>query len=214
MFISLEGPDGAGKTTQIRLLADRLQKEGSHVVTTREPGGTALGQELRALLLSSGHSLTAASEAFLMSADRAEHVEHVIRPALALGKLVITDRYLDSTLAYQGGGRGLDMDALRVVQQLATGGLEPDLTLLLDLPVQAGLERKLLSVDLNRLDHESREFHEAVAATFRDLAQQNPRRWRTIDATQDVQMVHTAIWLHVSAHLEERRAALVRGDIA
>ncbi len=147
-----------------------------------------------------------------MTADRAEHVRQVIQPALQRGAIVVSDRYSDSTLAYQGGGRGVPVEDLRALQSLATGGLVPDLTLLLDLPVEAGLERKFREDALNRLDRESVEFHRRVADTFRFLARSEPDRWRVIDATQDVEMVHTAIWLHVSAHLEAGRAALVRGE--
>jgi dTMP kinase len=212
VFVSFEGPDGSGKTTQIGLLASRLEQHGLSPVVTREPGGTPLGLVLRALLLDSEHRITAATEALLMTADRAEHVHRIIRPAMSKGKVVISDRYLDSTLAYQGGGRGLPFDELRAMQSLATGGLLPDLTFLLDLPVEVGIERKRGSLDLNRLDHESMDFHERVAAEFRRMAAEDRRRWRKVDATQDVQMVHTAVWLHVSAHLEARRDALVRGE--
>lgn len=212
MFISFEGPDGAGKTTQIGLLADRLRSHGCTVLTTREPGGTAVGVYLRALLLDANHSLTAASEALLMSADRAEHVQHVIQPALRAGQVVVTDRYVDSTLAYQGGGRGLDLTLLRSIQSLATGDLLPDMTFLLDLPVDAGLARKMAGPDQNRLDFESLAFHQRVAATFRQLARDEPARWRVVDATQNVKMVHTAIWTHVSTLLEERRGALMKGE--
>ena len=212
MFISFEGPDGAGKTTQIAILADRLKAEGMQVVTTREPGGTAIGACLRSLLLDATYSITPATEALLMTADRAEHVAQVIRPALAAGSIVVSDRYLDSTLAYQGGGRRLDVELLASLQQLATGGLLPDLTLLLDLPVEDGIRRKYAGDDLNRLDREAISFHQRVAASFRSLASQDSGRWRVIDATQDARMVHTAIWSHVSAYLEARRSAVVRGE--
>lgn len=212
MFISFEGPDGAGKTTQIAILAERLNAEGVQVVTTREPGGTEVGACLRALLLDSELDLTPAAEALLMTADRAEHVAQVIAPALQAGATVLTDRFQDSTIAYQGGGRGLDIETLTSMQLLATGGLLPDLTFLLDLPVEDGIRRKAADEELNRLDREAVSFHQSVAHTFRLLAAQDSGRWRVIDATQDVQMVHTAIWLHVSAHLEARRSALVRGE--
>lgn len=212
MFVSFEGPDGSGKTTQVALLAERLRGEGVPTVVTREPGGTVVGAALRELLLESQLALTPATEALLMTADRAEHVEQIIRPALERGGVVVTDRYLDSTLAYQGAGRGLSLDVLEAMQHLATGGLTPDLTFLLDVPVEAGLERKRDSVELNRLDRESIAFHQRVAEGFRHLASRDPDRWRVIDATQEVRIVHTAIWLHVSAHLEARRTALVRGE--
>lgn len=213
MFITFEGPDGGGKSTQIRRLAERLADAGQPVLVTREPGGTPVGCELRKILLDADDALLPVTEALLMSADRAEHVQHVVRPALASGTIVLSDRYMDSTLAYQGGGRGLDMHALRDMQKLATGGLMPDLTILLDLPVEAGIARKIADADMNRLDRESLEFHERVADTFRELARENPSRWLVIDATQDVEMVHTAIWKHVAAHLETRRRALVKDGV-
>lgn len=212
-FISFEGPDGGGKTTQIELLAERLLAEGHEILTTREPGGTPLGIRLRTILLDAPEPLSAEAEAYLMTADRAEHVWQVIRPALARGAVVISDRYLDSTLAYQGGGRGLPIDELRSMQSLATNGLMPDLTLLLDLPVETGLERKMRAYEENRLDRESLAFHSRVADMFRFLAASEPGRWKVVDATRPATLVHTAIWLHVSAHLEACRAALVRGEI-
>lgn len=210
MFITFEGPDGAGKTTQIALLAERLEATGWKTVTTREPGGTPIGSLIRGLLLDSEDAVSATTEAYLMTADRAEHVRQVIRPALRSEAVVISDRYVDSTLAYQGGGRGLPIEALRSLQTLATGGLEPTLTVLLDLPVEAGLERKFQNHADNRLDRESVEFHRKVACAFRALAHAEPTRWRIIDATQTIEMVHTAVWLHVHAHLESSRAAPVR----
>lgn len=212
MFISLEGPDGSGKTTQIDLLAERLRTLGHNVVTTREPGGTPPGAALRTLLLDTSWELSGVTEALLMSADRAEHVRQVIRPALESGTIVVTDRYADSTLAYQGGGRGLDMGQLRAIQDLATGGLNPDLTFLLDLPVEIGLERRLAGRGINRLDRETPGFHQSVATAFRNLAALDPARWRVIDATASVQMVHTAIWSQVSGRLETSQAALVREE--
>ncbi len=212
MFISLEGPDGSGKTTQIDLLAERLRSRGYNVVTTREPGGTPPGSALRTLLLDTAWELSGVTEALLMSADRAEHVRQVIRPALEAGSVVITDRYADSTLAYQGGGRGLDLDTLRVIQQFATGGLQPDITFLLDLPVEVGLERRMNSRGINRLDREALEFHRNVATMFRTLAADDPGRWRVVDATASVQMVHTAIWSQVSGRLDVSQAALVREE--
>lgn len=210
MFITFEGPDGAGKTTQIRLLAEQLEAAGWKTVATREPGGTPIGSLIRGLLLDSEDAVSATTEAYLMTADRAEHVRQVIQPALESKAVVISDRYLDSTLAYQGGGRGLPIDELRRLQSLATGGLEPTLTLLLDLPVEAGLERRFQDHAGNRLDRESMEFHHRVAATFRALAHADPARWRIVDATQTIAMVHTAVWSHVFTHLEMSRAALVR----
>lgn len=212
MFITFEGPDGAGKTTQIALLSKRLASDGWEVVTTREPGGTRVGALIRDLLLDSGHAVSATTEAYLMTADRAEHVRQVIRPALDRGAVVISDRYLDSTLAYQGGGRGLDRGDLLSLQNLATQGLRPDMTLLLDLPVHTGLDRKLVGKSGNRMDHESIDFHQRVAETYRALARDEPSRWQIIDATKPVDMVHTAVWLHVAACLDVNPVSLKRGQ--
>ncbi len=191
-FITLEGPEGAGKTTQARLLAESLRADGHDVVLTREPGGTRLAERIRGLVL--GHDeagdgpMSPEAEALLFTAARAEHVRRVIGPALAEGRVVLCDRFTGSTLAYQGGGRGVDLDALAEAQRLATGGLEPDLTLLLDLPVERGLGRRFADGEAdapNRLDHESVAFHERVRSTYLALASREPATWRMIDADRD-----------------------------
>jgi dTMP kinase len=191
LFVTFEGPEGGGKSTQIRRLADHLTQRGIAVVVTREPGGTALGEAVRELLLGSRHSdMLPETEALLNSAARAQHVAEVIRPALAQGKVVLCDRYLDSTLAYQGAGRGLSIDDLVTLQSFATCGLWPDLTFLLDLPVEVGLSRRVASGEpLNRFDADSRAFHERVREYFLNAASADPGRWRVIDATDDIATV-------------------------
>jgi dTMP kinase len=192
-FITFEGPEGAGKSTQIALLAHWLREDGRQVVETREPGGTDLGDRLRAILLDSDEQLSPEVEAYLMTAARAEHVRRVIRPALAMGQVVLCDRFVDSTLAYQGGGRGLSEDSLRALQKLAVGSLTPDITILLDLPVEVGLSRRARNGDENRFDREAVAFHERVATWYRAAARANPERWNIIDATLPVAVVHTHV---------------------
>lgn len=189
MFITFEGPEGSGKSTQIALLADSLRDMGKKVIVTREPGGTKLGEQLRELLLESEHVPAATTEAYLMTAARAEHVRTVIRPALERGEWVLCDRFFDSTLAYQGAGRGLDIGELRALQHLALCDLVPDRTYLLDIDVVDGLRRRRAVAERNRIDEEAVSFHERVAAWYRDEAAHDPGRWRVIDAGQPVESV-------------------------
>jgi len=183
LFIALEGGEGAGKTTQARLLAIWLREQGFDVETTREPGATKVGMRLRALLLDTTHAgMSPRAEALMYAADRAEHVSAVIEPALARGAVVITDRYVDSSLAYQGAARGLRTEDVGWLSRWATGGLTPDLTILLDLPPQAGLGRRARSAD--RLEAEPSEFHERVRTGFQALARAEPDRYLVLDATR------------------------------
>ncbi len=184
MFITLEGPEGAGKTTQLRGLADFLRQRGLSVVTTREPGGTAIGDQIRHVLHDTANcAMSPAAEVLLYAASRAQLVAEVIRPALAAGHVVLCDRYADSTMAYQGYGRGLDRDDLAVLTAIATGGLRPDLTLLLDLAVERGLARRRdMGEEMNRLDLETVDFHRRVRAGYLALAAAEPARWWRVDA--------------------------------
>ena len=188
-FITFEGMEGCGKSTQAKLLARAL---GSDAVLTQEPGGTAIGRAIRQLLLDpANRAMSAEAEVLLFFADRAQHVAEVIRPALAAGKIVISTRYIDTSLAYQGYGRGLDLDRIRSVAVLATGGLRPDLTLFFDLPLEVGLARVVRRGGRDRLESEVREFHERVRNGYLELAAAEPDRWIRIDASgseADVEM--------------------------
>ncbi len=188
LFLAFEGGEGTGKTTQARLIAIWLREQGYDVVTTHEPGATKIGMRLRALLLDTAHAgMSSHAEALMYAADRAEHVASVIEPALARGAVVITDRYIDSSLAYQGTGRGLRSTEIAQLNSWATGGRTPDLTILLDMPPEAGLGRRTRSAD--RLEAEPPEFHRRVRAGFLALARAEPSRYLVIDATRPVEEV-------------------------
>ena len=206
MFITFEGPEGSGKTTQIRLLAEYLRARGHHVVTAREPGGTPIGDQIRACLHDTANTaMSATAEVLLYSASRAQLVAEVIRPALAAGRIVLCDRYADSTMAYQGYGRGLDRAMLAALTTIATGGLTPDLTLLLDMDVDRGLSRRRdEGEEMNRLDLEAVEFHCRVRAGYLALAAAEPARWARIDADAAVADVQAAIRQIVAARLADR----------
>jgi dTMP kinase len=202
-FFVFEGPEGGGKSLQASWLAASLREDGYQVVLTREPGGTPLGEEIRTLLLRrDGYTMLPAAEALLMSAARAQHVADVIRPALVAGAVVICDRFVDSTYAYQGGGRGLAEEPLRAIQHVATDGLEPDLRILLDVPVEVGLARRLAErQSVNRIDAASAAFHERVRRSFLSLAATSPERWVVIDAQQPVDTVARLVRQAISRFL-------------
>lgn len=191
MFITFEGPEGSGKTTQAHLLAEHLRSRGRAVILTHEPGGTAIGDQIRAVLHDPMNSeMQPWAEVLLYSASRAQLVAQVIRPALAAGKVVLCDRFYDSTLAYQGYGRGLDLSALQAITYLATGGLVPDLTLYLDIQPDQGLQRRLLGGgEWNRMDQQTLEFHRRVRAGYLELAGHEPERWVVINAAASVEEV-------------------------
>jgi dTMP kinase len=195
LFVTFEGGEGTGKSTQIARLAARLGARGLEPVITREPGGTPLAEGIRALLLDRGRAPGPVAEAFLMEAARADLVAQVIRPALAAGRVVLCDRYDDSTLAYQGAGRGLDPEALRAWNRAATGGLTPDLTLLFDLDPAAGLARRAgAEGETNRLDREPREFHARVREGYLALARAEPGRFLVLDASLPPEALEARVW--------------------
>ena len=190
MFITLEGPEGSGKSTQIRRLAKRLESLGYPVITTREPGGTPIGDQIRQVLVRmENKELHPRTEILLFLAARAQLVEQLIKPALRDGKIILCDRYGDSTLAYQGYGHGLDLDKLRQMLDFATDHLKPDLTILLDLDVKTGLMRKKAEDEWNRLDAYEVLFHERVRQGYLQLAAEEPERWRVVDASQGIDTV-------------------------
>ena len=190
LFLAFEGGDGAGKSTQVRLLADVVAAGGREVVVTRQPGGTVLGQQLRQLVLH-GEAMAPRAEALIFAADKAQHVEEVIRPALARGAVVITDRYTDSAVAYQGAGRELGSDEVHDLQMWAVGGLVPDLTVIIDLPPEEGRRRRGDVHD--RLESEADAYHAAVREHFLAIAAAAPERYLVIDGTQPPQALHAQI---------------------
>ncbi len=210
LLITFEGPEGSGKTTMARWLSGFLGEKGYRVLFTREPGGTPVGEAIRELLHAHEHTdMTARAEAFLFCAARAQLVERVIRPFLTEGGIVVSDRYADSTLAYQGYGRGLDLEELRRLNWFATGGLEPDLTFLLDIAVEQGLARRRVSGDAwTRLDALELSFHQRVREGYRAMAAAEPARWVVIDASQPMGAVQAAIL----SHLRERLGLPIEGS--
>ena len=200
LLVTLEGGEGAGKSTQIGLLAQYARRNGLSVLTCREPGGTPLGERLREALFGLDAAPTALAELLTFSAARAELVATVIRPALDRGELVLCDRFTDSTVAYQGYGRGLDLATIEAVNAAATGGLVPDLTLLLDLDPAVGLARGAEG-GTDYLEREQLAFHARVRDGFQTLAAREPGRWRVIDASGDVESVSAATWAPVEALL-------------
>ncbi|HEY6085897.1 MAG TPA: dTMP kinase [Nitrospira sp.] len=206
LFITLEGPEGSGKSTQIRHLAVALDKAGYSVVQTREPGGTSVAESIRDVLLSSSRQepIEAQTEALLILAARSQHVTHLIKPALARGAIVLCDRFSDSTLAYQGYARGLDRKWLTAVNDAVS--LNPDLTLLLDVPIGIGLARRRQARGKqNRLDRESERFHRRVRKGFLALAKQSPRRVKVIDANRPADDIRTELETFVLRWASEHR---------
>lgn len=205
IFITFEGPDGAGKTTQLNLLANYLKQVGYKVLSTREPGGTPLAEGIRRLLLSPWEEeIYGLTEVFLYAASRVQHIKEKILPALAEGKVVLCDRFTDSTLAYQGYGRGIELELLYRLNDLATGGLKPTVTLLLDLPPEEGLRRGKKGEEgivKDRLEQEDLAFHHRVREGFLALARQEPERIKVIDARQSVEKVFAEVLAAVSPWL-------------
>lgn len=203
LFITFEGPDGSGKSTQIKLLARRLSGLGRNVLLTREPGGTEISEQIRHILHDlKNKAMQPRAEILLYSAARAQLVEEKMKPHLAAGGIVLSDRYADSTLAYQGYGRGLDLEALRQITAFATSRLKPDLTLLFDVDAETGLRRRQTGGgEWNRMDDCALAFHESVRAGYLELSRAEPERWVRLDAAQDIASLETEVWRIVSARL-------------
>jgi len=205
IFITFEGIDGSGKTTQLRLLADRMRQAGHQVVEAVEPGGTEIGRQIRAILLDGRNThLTPRAELLLYFASRAQNVEEVIRPALAEGKIVLCDRFTDSTLVYQGCGRGLGADVVLTLHEIACQGLQPDLTVFVDIDLDESLARArdrnvTVSSSETRLDDESLEFHRAVRDAYLALASQESHRFLVIDGNASVEEVAESVWKEVAS---------------
>ncbi len=212
MFITFEGPEGSGKTTQIQALFSYLEDQGYNVVLTREPGGTAIGDQIRQVLLNpDNQEMLPEAEILLFSASRAQLVGQLVRPALEQGAVVICDRYADSTMAYQGYGHRLDLEALESITHFATGGLMPDLTVYLDIDVAEGLRRKRAAGQLdseawNRLDQKAIEFHHRVRHGYLALAEAEPERWLVINAARSRNAIQQEIRERVERVLQDFRA--------
>lgn len=203
-FITVEGLEGAGKTTVLNAIEAQLRTAGIDLVTTREPGGTPLGEEVRALLLGHKHDgMADDTELLLMFAARAEHLHRVIRPALAAGRWVLCDRFTDATYAYQGGGRGIDMARIATLEDFVQGDLRPHHTFLLDLPVRQGLDRAAGRSEPDRFEKQREAFFDAARATYRARAESEPGRFRVIDASQDLDGVLAQLKTSVAALLAE-----------
>lgn len=208
-FITLEGGEGAGKSTQIRLLSDRLATKGVNSVTTREPGGAPEAEKIRDLLLKGDVDRWAPmTEALLMAASRAEHVSRLIIPTLAKGTWVLCDRFADSSVAYQGAGRGLGIKKISKLQSLVLGDFAPDLTLILDLPPKVGLARAIqreadFATGEDRFERMDKKFHKDLRHAFLSIAEKDSDRCKVIDATQSIDGIHETIWSHVAPLLAQ-----------
>src|SRR5690349_1471558 len=205
MFITLEGPEGSGKTSHIPYLVEYLRESGYTVFPTREPGGTSIGEQIREVI----HDLKNVdmhprAETLLYQAARAQIVEQVIKPRLADGEIVISDRYYDSTIAYQGYGHQQDLEQVRALVKYATGGLNPDLTILLDVDVEEGLRRKKKDNEWNRLDAYTVEFHQRVRAGYLEMIRQEPNRWIVLDASRKWEDVQDELRVAILGRLQQK----------
>jgi dTMP kinase len=202
LFITFEGPDGSGKSTQARLLAERLRRDGHPVLETVEPGGTAIGQQIRRILLDpANRELRPIPELLLMFAARAQNVEQSVLPALAEGKIVVSDRFTDSSIAYQGGGHGLAWETVLAVDRIACQGLVPDLTLCIDIDTETGLARAQARNEQHEMRYEQQgaDFHQRVRAAYHEIARREPRRFRLIDGRGSPEEIAAKVWQEVAA---------------
>ena len=188
LFITFEGPDGCGKTTQMKLLAEYFKKKGKEVVLTREPGGKGLGEKVREILLNYDGEVSDLCESFLFLADRAQNIDIIVNPAVKEGKIVLCDRHIDSTVAYQGYGRGLNIDRINMLNNLATNGKKPDLTLVFDVDVETSMKR--VGKEKDRMESAGIDFHNRVRKGYLELAKQEPKRIKVLDATKSIEEIH------------------------
>lgn len=191
LFITFEGPDGCGKTTQMNLLAQYFEKKGKKVVLTREPGGKGLGEKVREILLNYDGEVSDRCESFLFLADRAQNIDIIVKPAVKQGEIVLCDRHIDSTVAYQGYGRGLDINEINMLNNLATGGKKPDLTLVFDVDVETSMKR--VGKEKDRMESAGIEFHNRVRNGYLELATQEPDRIKVLDATKTIEEIHEKV---------------------
>lgn len=193
LFISIEGLDGAGKSTQMAFIKNFFEKRGLEVLLTREPGGTIIGEKIRSIILDKAYQEMAdTTEALLYAASRAQHVQEVILPALQEGKVVLSDRFVDSSIAYQGGGRGLGQEAVKAINDFATQGLQPDLTIFFDIPPETSLKR--IDVEkIDRLEQEKLDFHSQVYKTYLELAKKDPSRMKVVKADREIEAIRQDI---------------------
>jgi dTMP kinase len=206
MFITFEGPDGSGKSTQIGLLSEFLREQGHDVLTTREPGGTSIGERIRTILHDVKNTgMASEAEILLYSASRAQLVAEMIRPNQDSGRFILCDRFYDSTLAYQGYGRGLDLALLKQITKFAVSDLKPDLTFLLDLDVSAGLRRRAIGdVEINRMDLQAESFYERVRYGYHELAAEEPERWEIVDANRPIETIQSDLQTIICHHINAR----------
>lgn len=211
LFISLEGLDGSGKSTQLKLLVERLRGDGLTVAENQEPGGTPIGAQIRRILLDpANHELTSMAELLLMFASRAQSAAEIIEPALQRGEVVVSDRYTDSTLAYQGAGRGLDREAILNLHRLSVGNLLPDITLFIDVDLETSLRRASARnrgnrtlVSEARIDEQSADFHERVRHGYFEIAEREPQRFRIIDGRRTIDQVAAEVWAEIATLLSK-----------
>lgn len=188
LFITFEGADGCGKTTQLMMLAKYLEEKGYNVLVTREPGAKGLGEKIREILLNYDGEVSSQCEAFLFLADRAQHMDVIVKPAVEKGKIVLCDRHTDSTVAYQGFGRGLDIERINLLNSIATGNRKPDLTVVFDIDVETSMKR--VGTQKDRLESAGVEFHNRVRNGYLEIARQEPERVKVVDASKSIEDIH------------------------
>lgn len=199
LFITFEGADGCGKTTQLKLLAEYLQGKGRDVLITREPGAKGLGEKVREILLNYDGVVSDRCESFLFLADRAQHVDVIVNPAVSEGKIVLCDRHIDSTVAYQGYGRGLSIDRINLLNEIATNGKKPDLTFVFDIDVDASMSR--VGDEKDRLESAGRDFHERVRLGYLEIAKAEPQRITVVNAVQSIEEIHAEVVAAINSFL-------------